>query len=164
VTARHLAEGMARVLKVPVTVVNRTGGGGALGYTHVSQQKPDGHAIVWNSSSISTTHHSGTLPFNDTAFEPVARVSIESPVLALRADWPWKTLKEFIENAKASPGKVRIGNSGAGSHTHFAAAALMATAGAKAIDVPFNGGEATVNLLAARSKGSYSFRRRLQAM
>src|SRR5512140_3620981 len=48
VTARYLADGMAKALNVPVPVVNRTGGGGALGYTHVSQQKPDGHSIIWN--------------------------------------------------------------------------------------------------------------------
>jgi tripartite-type tricarboxylate transporter receptor subunit TctC len=150
VAARHLADGMAKALKAPVPVVNRTGGGGAIGYTFVSQQKPDGYAIVWNSNSISTTHHSGTLPFNYTAFDPVARVSIELPVLAVKSDSPYKTLKDLVEFAKANPGKVRIGNSGAGSHTHFAAAALMATAGAKATDVPFNGGEATVNLLGGR--------------
>jgi tripartite-type tricarboxylate transporter receptor subunit TctC len=131
-------------------VVNRTGGGGAIGYTFVSQQKPDGHAIVWNSNSISTTYHSGTLSFDYTAFEPVARVSIELPVLAVKADSPFKMLKDVIDEAKANPGKLRIGNSGAGSHTHFSAAAMMATAGAKATHVPFNGGEATVNLLGGR--------------
>ena len=150
VTARHLADGMSKALKTPVPVVNRTGGGGAVGYTFVSQQKPDGHAIVWNSNSISTTHHTGTLPFDYKSFDPVARVSIEIPVIAVKADSEFKTLKDLIENAKANPGKVRIGNSGAGSHTHFTAAALMAKAGAKAIDVPFNGGEATVNLLGGR--------------
>jgi tripartite-type tricarboxylate transporter receptor subunit TctC len=150
VAARHLADGMSKALKAPVPVVNRTGGGGALGYTFVSQQKPDGYAIVWNSNSISTTHYSGTLPFDYTAFDPVARVSIELPVIAVRADSQFKTLKDLIDFAKANPGKLRIGNSGAGSHTHFAAAAMMATGGAKAIDVPFNGGEATVNLLGSR--------------
>jgi tripartite-type tricarboxylate transporter receptor subunit TctC len=150
VTARHLAEGISKALQVPVPVVNRTGGGGALGYTFVSQQKPDGHSIVWNSNSISTTRHSGTLSFDYTAFDPVARVSIELPVLAVKADSPFKTLKDLIDEAKAHPGKVRIGNSGTSSHTHFSAAAMMATAGAKTTDVPFNGGEATVNLLGGR--------------
>jgi tripartite-type tricarboxylate transporter receptor subunit TctC len=150
VTARQLAEGMAKALGVPVPVVNRTGGGGAIGYTHVSQQKPDGHAIVWNSNSISTTYHSGTLSFDHKTFEPVARVSVEIPALAVRANAPWKTLKEFVEHAKANPGKVRIGNSGTGSHTHFTAAALAASAGAKTVDVPFTGGEAVVNLLGDR--------------
>src|SRR5213593_2362095 len=47
VTARYLADGMAKRLNVPVPVVNRTGGGGAIGYSHVKQQKPDGRSIIW---------------------------------------------------------------------------------------------------------------------
>lgn len=154
VTARHLAEGMAKQLGAPVPVVNRTGGGGAQGYTHVSQQKPDGYAIIWNSNSISTTYHSGTLQFDYTAFDPVARVSVEIPALAVRNDAPWKTLKDFVEYAKANPEKVRIGNSGTGSHTHFSASALFATAGAKVTHVPFTGGQAVVNLLGERIEGT----------
>ena len=61
VTARYLADGMAKFLEVPIPVVNRTGGGGAIGYNHVSRQRPDGHSIVWNSNSISSTYHSGVL-------------------------------------------------------------------------------------------------------
>src|SRR5215471_14714300 len=124
VTARYLADGMAKNLGVPVPVVNRTGGGGAIGYSHVKQQKADGYSIIWNSNSISTNYHSGILQFDYTAFDPVARVSLETPVLAVRADAPWKTLKELVDYAKANPQKVRIGNSGAGSHTHFASSAL----------------------------------------
>src|SRR5580765_580932 len=86
VTARYLADGMAKTLNVPVPVVNRTGGGGAIGYSHVKQQKPDGHAIIWNSNSISSTYHSGILPFDYSAFDAVARVSIETPAIAVRAD------------------------------------------------------------------------------
>jgi tripartite-type tricarboxylate transporter receptor subunit TctC len=71
----------------------------------------------------------------------------------VRADAPWKTLKEFVEYAKSNPGKVRIGNSGAGSHTHFAASALFLTGGAKVIDVPFGEGQAVVNLLGSRIEG-----------
>src|SRR5262245_46502629 len=150
VTARYLADGMARLLGVPVPVVNRTGGGGAIGYSHVARQKPDGHAIIWNSNSISSTYHSGVLPFDYRTFDAVARVSIETPAIAVRADAPWKTLQEFVEYAKANPGKVRVGNSGTGSHTHFSSSALFATAGAQVVDVPFGEGQAVVNLLGSR--------------
>jgi tripartite-type tricarboxylate transporter receptor subunit TctC len=153
VTARYLADGMAKLLGVPVPVVNRTGGGGAIGYNHVSRQKPDGHSIIWNSNSISSTYHSGVLPFDYRAFDPVARVSLETPAIAVRADSPWKTLPELIDHARSDPGKVRIGNSGTGSHTHFSASALFATAGAKAVDVPFGEGQAVVNLLGSRIEG-----------
>src|SRR5713101_8858015 len=153
VTARYLAEGMAKALGVPVPVVNRTGGGGAIGYSHVQQQKPDGHAIIWNSNSISTNYHSGILSFDYKAFDAVARVSVETPVIAVRSDSPWKTLGEFMEYAKANPGKVRIGNSGAGSHTHFVSSALFGSSDAKIINVPFTEGQAVVNLLGSRIEG-----------
>jgi tripartite-type tricarboxylate transporter receptor subunit TctC len=153
VTARYLADGMAKALGVPVPVVNRTGGGGAIGYSYVKGQRPDGHSIIWNSNSISTNYHSGILSFDYKAFDAVARVSVELPVLAVRSDAPWKTLRDFIEYAKANPGKVRIGNSGSGSHTHFAASALFGIGGAKVINVPFGEGQAIVNLLGSRIEG-----------
>jgi tripartite-type tricarboxylate transporter receptor subunit TctC len=81
-------------------------------------------------------------------------VSVEIPVLAVRADAPWKSLKEFMAYAKANPDKVRIGNSGAGSHTHIAASALFTSAGARVIHLPFGAGQAVVSLLGNRIEGS----------
>ena len=151
VTARELAKGMEKALGVPVPVVNRTGGGGAIGYSHVQQQKADGYSIIWNSNSVSTVYHLGNMSFDYKAFDAVARVSVETPVIAVRNDAPWKTLKEFVDYAKANPGKVRIGNSGTGSHTHFVASALFADA--KVTHVPFGEGQAVVNLLGSRIEG-----------
>jgi tripartite-type tricarboxylate transporter receptor subunit TctC len=150
VTARQLADGMEKALGTPVPVVNRTGGGGAAGYSHVATQKPDGYSIIWNSNSISTNYHSGILPFDYTAFDPVARVSVEIPALAVKGDAPFATLADLIDRAKKTPGRVRVGNSGFGSHTHFAAAALFGAAGAQVIDVPFGAGQAVTNLLGGR--------------
>src|ERR1700752_2189883 len=96
VTARLLADGMARQLRTNVIVVNRPGAGGAIGYRYVAGQKADGYALVWNSNSISTTFHSGTLAFNYEQFEPVAQVLVESPVLAVRGDAKWKALGELV--------------------------------------------------------------------
>jgi tripartite-type tricarboxylate transporter receptor subunit TctC len=153
VTARYLADGMSKILGAPVPVVNRTGGGGAIGYSHVQQQRPDGHSIIWNSNSISTNYHSGILSFDYKAFDAVARVSVETPAIAVRSDSPWKSLNELVDFGKANPGKLRIGNSGTGSHTHFAASALFLTGNAKVINVPFGEGQAVVNLLGSRIEG-----------
>jgi tripartite-type tricarboxylate transporter receptor subunit TctC len=71
----------------------------------------------------------------------------------VRNDAPWKTLKELIDYAKANPGKVRIGNSGTGSHTHFVAGALFGSNEAKITNVPFTEGQAVVNLLGSRIEG-----------
>ena len=147
VTARLLAEGMAKQLSTSVIVVNRPGAGGAIGYRYVAGQKADGYSLVWNSNSISTTYHSGQLPFDYRAFDPVARVLIESPVLAVRSESKWRTLAEFIDDAKARPGKLTVGNSGVGSHTHISSVALFKAARAEVIDVPFGAAQVMPSLL-----------------
>jgi tripartite-type tricarboxylate transporter receptor subunit TctC len=147
VTARLLAEGMSKHLGQTVVVVNRPGAGGAIGYRHVAAQKPDGYALVWNSNSISTTYHSGQLAFDYKAFDPVARVLVESPVVAVRGDAKWKTLGDLMADAKSRPGAITVGNSGIGSHTHISSVALFHAAGVKVVDVPYAAAQVVPNLL-----------------
>jgi len=147
VTARLLADGMAKQLGAHVIIVNRPGAGGAIGYRHVADQKPDGYSLVWNSNSISTTYHSGLLPFDYHAFDPVARVLVEAPVIAVRSDSKWKTLAELIADAKSRPGEITVGNSGVGSHTHISSVALFKTAGVEVVDVPFAAAQVVPSLL-----------------
>jgi tripartite-type tricarboxylate transporter receptor subunit TctC len=147
VTARLLADGMAKQLGATVLVMNRPGAGGAIGYKFVAAQKPDGYALVWNSNSISTTYHSGQLPFDYKAFDAVARVLVEAPVLAVRADSRWRTLKDLLAEAGARPKSISVGNSGAGSHTHIASVALFKVAGVEIVDVPFSAAQTVPSLL-----------------
>jgi len=147
VTARLLAEGMAKQLGANVVVVNRPGAGGAIGYRHVAAQKSDGYSVVWNSNSISTTYHSGQLAFDYQAFDPVARVLVESPIVAVKSDAKWKTLGELMADAKARPKAISVGNSGIGSHTHISAVALFKTAGVDVLDVPFPAAQTVPSLL-----------------
>ena len=147
VTARVLAEGMRKQLNQQVLVVNRPGAGGAIGYRHVAGQKADGYALVWNSNSISTTHHSGQLAFDYKAFDAVARVLSESVVIAVRSDAPWKTLGELVRTAKAYPKEVTVGHSGVGSHTHLVSAALFRAAGAEVTEVPFAAAQVVPSLV-----------------
>jgi tripartite-type tricarboxylate transporter receptor subunit TctC len=147
VTARVLAEGMSRQLNTNVLVVNRPGAGGAIGYKYAAAQSADGYHIVWNSNSISTTYHTGMMALDYHAFDPVARVLVESPLLVVKADAPWKNLNDLVAYAKSNPGRVTIGNSGAGSHTHFSAVMLFKRAGAEVIDVPYGAAQVVPNLL-----------------
>jgi tripartite-type tricarboxylate transporter receptor subunit TctC len=135
--ARKLAELAAKDLGQPVAVVNRTGAGGALGYTHVRGQSPDGYALVWNSNSVSTAYHAGNMKFDYTAFAGVAALTSEPVSLAVKADAPWKDIRELIAHAKANPGQVRLGNSGRGSFTHLMAVAFENRTGTKLTHVPF---------------------------
>ena len=147
VTARMLADGMSKHLNQRVLVVNRPGAGGAIGYKHVASQKPDGYSLVWNSNSISTTYHGGQLAFDYQAFDPVARVLVESPVVAVRADSKWKTLNDLITDAKNRPKAISVGHSGIGSHTHLCLAALFHTAGAQVTEVPFAAAQVVPSLI-----------------
>jgi tripartite-type tricarboxylate transporter receptor subunit TctC len=147
VTARVLAEGMAKQLGTQIVVVNRPGGGGAVGYRYAAAQAADGHHLVWNSNSISTNYHSGTLPFDYRAFAPVARVQIETPLLFVRGEAPWRSLRDILQYAKASPGKLTVGNSGFGSHTHLSSVWLFKSSGLQVVDVPFNAAQVVPSLL-----------------
>src|SRR5216117_828234 len=147
VTARMLADGMSKQLGQRVLVVNRPGAGGAIGYKHVAGQKADGYAMVWNSNSISTTYHSGQLPFDYQSFDAVARVLVESPVVAVRADSRWTNLRQLIDEAKAKPKAISVGHSGIGSHTHLCLAALFHAAGAEVTEVPFGAAQVVPSLI-----------------
>ena len=147
VTARVLAEGMSRQLGTQIVVVNRPGGGGAVGYRYAAAQAPDGHHLVWNSNSISTTYHTGMLPFDYKSFVPVARVQNETVLLFVKGDARWKSLAELVSHAKASPGKLNVGNSGTGSHTHFSSVWLFRGAGAQVVDIPFGAAQVVPSLL-----------------
>jgi len=147
VTARVLAEGMGKRLGTQIVVVNRPGGGGAVGYRYAVSQAPDGHHLVWNSNSISTTYHTGTLPFDYRSFVPVARVQIETPFLFVRSNTAWKSVRDILQYAKASPGKLTVGNSGFGSHTHLSSVWLFRAAGAQITDVPFSAAQVVPSLL-----------------
>lgn len=149
VTARVLAEGMSRQLNTNIVVVNRPGAGGAIGYKYLAAQAPDGHHIVWNSNSISTSFHAGMLAFDYKALDLVAQVQVETPLLVVKADTPWKDLREFVAAAKANPGKFTVGNSGVGSHTHMTSISLFRTAGASVVDVPFGAAQVIPSLLGA---------------
>jgi len=147
VTARVLAEGMGRQLGTQIVVVNRPGGGGAVGFKYAVQQAPDGHHLVWSSNAISTTYHTGMLPFDYKSFLPVARVQVETPLLFVRSEAPWKALRDILRQAKASPGTLTVGNSGFGSHTHLSSVWLFKAAGFQVVDVPFNAAQVVPSLL-----------------
>jgi tripartite-type tricarboxylate transporter receptor subunit TctC len=74
-------------------------------------------------------------------------VLVEAPVLAVRGNARWKTLAEFINDAKSRPGKITVANSGVGSHTHITSVALFKAAGVDVLDVPYSAAQIVPSLL-----------------
>ena len=146
--AQVLADALSKELGVPVAAVSRTGAGGAVGYAYVKSRPANGYDIVWNSNSISTVFHGGNIDFDHRTFEPVARVGMEVPALAVRADSGWRTLEEFAAAARTK--RMRVGISGRGSFVHLVSAALFDKLGIDVIYVPYGRGTAPTELLGGR--------------
>lgn len=150
-----LADQMSKKLGSPVVAVARKGGGGAIGYTYVHGTQPDGYNIVWNSNSISTTHHSGHVAFDYKAFTPIARIGMEVPVLAVQTKSGWKNLKDMAAAGKNEKLKIAVG--GLGSFTHLVAAALFNRLGVEVLYIPGGQGREVAELLAGRVDGVLRF-------
>ncbi|MCC7487069.1 MAG: tripartite tricarboxylate transporter substrate binding protein [Burkholderiales bacterium] len=145
--ARELARGRSRRLGAQVIVVNKPGAGGAIGYKYVEAKKPDGYTIVLSSNSVSTAYYGGMMSFNYTAFDPVARVTLEMPVLAVQAGSPYRNLKDLVAYVRKHPGEMRVGSTSIGSHMHLTLVGFFDGNNLKVTAVPFPTGGHVASLL-----------------
>jgi tripartite-type tricarboxylate transporter receptor subunit TctC len=151
--ARPVAEALQRELKQTVVIENKPGAGGALGMGLASRAAPDGYTVLLALSSISVLPEADKLfgrkpAFTLNQFKPVARFTADPTVLAVRADAPWKTLAEFVADAKRKPGTFNYGSSGNYGTMHVPMEMLKANAGIRIVHIPFTGaGPAVVALL-----------------
>lgn len=153
ITARPLAEAMTRLLKQPVVVENRAGAGGGVGMQYVARAKPDGYTILMALSSISIIPEADKVLGRDPMFAlnqlvPVARITADPTVLAVRADSPYKSVADLVAAAKKSPGSIPYGSSGNYGTMHVPMEMLANVAGVRFLHIPFTGaGPAVVALL-----------------
>jgi tripartite-type tricarboxylate transporter receptor subunit TctC len=142
-TARVLAGGLSQVLGEQVIIENFTGAGSTIGANRVAKGATDGYQFVLG--SIGTFVHSQFLykhPPYDTLrdFAPVALISRQAIVLAVRKDLPVADLQAFIAYAKANQARMQFGSAGAGSGIHLACALFNAAIGIQVTHVPYRGG------------------------
>lgn len=154
--ARPVADALARELKQAVIVENKAGAGGAVGMGFVARAPADGYTILMSLSSISIIPEADTLLERKTAyqmsqFKPIARFTADPTVLVVRADAPWKTLAEFIADARAKPGAYNYGSSGNYGTMHVPMEMLKNAAGFRMTHIPYTGaGPAVVALLSGQ--------------
>jgi tripartite-type tricarboxylate transporter receptor subunit TctC len=150
IVARPLAEGMKKKFPKGVAVLNRPGGGGSVGMAEVAQAKPDGYTVILAPVSTLVIHPQlNDLPYKTPDdYQPIINTIAFYPLLVVRDDAPWKTVQEFVNAAKANPGKLRVGSPGEGTGSHLSLEQLAAAAGFKVTHVPFSGwGESSPALL-----------------
>ena len=145
--ARSFAEAANRHLPQAMGVVNKTGGGGAVGLSEIMAARADGYKIGMGTVEITTLPNLGVARFSVDDFTPIARLNADPSAITVNADAPWKTIEEFLAYAKENPGKVRIGNSGTGAIWHLAAEALANKTGLKFNNIPYDGANPAVTAL-----------------
>jgi tripartite-type tricarboxylate transporter receptor subunit TctC len=154
IVARPFAEALGRNLGTPIVIDNKAGAGGGIGMGYVAKAKPDGYTLLLALSSISILPEAdkviGRAPmFQLDQLVPIARLTADPTVLAVRADSAWKTLAEFVADAKRRPGAIAYGSSGNYGTMHVPMEMFAASAGIKLLHVPYTGaGPAVIGLLA----------------
>jgi len=127
--ARMVAVLLEKELGQPVTVVNRTGGSGAVGHTAGATAPPDGHTITMVTVELTMMHWMGLTPLTYREFTPVALLNIDPAGVQVAADSEFKTLKQLLDYARANPGKLKASGTGRGGIWDLARAGMLKAAG-----------------------------------
>jgi tripartite-type tricarboxylate transporter receptor subunit TctC len=148
--ARPLAAALEKVLRNPVGVVNKSGAAGAVGMSFVANSRPDGYTLLLALSSISIIPEADKLfgrppAFTVDQFVPLALLSADPTILVVRAESPWKTAREFIEDARRRPGQIAYSSSGIYGTLHMAMELLAHAADIKLRHVPTAGAGPAIN-------------------
>ena len=127
--ARIVATLLERELGQPVTVVNRTGGGGAVGHTAGATAAPDGYTLTIITIEITQMHWQGLTPVTYKDYTPVALLNVDPAGVQVAVNSEWKSLKELLDYVKANPGKLKASGTGKGGVWDIARAGMLKTAG-----------------------------------
>lgn len=151
ITARLLAEPLAKALNQSVIVQNKPGANGSIAAEIVARAKPDGLSLIFQ---VSAFHVVTPLVVKQrwdpiTDFEPVAQLLSAPTIIAVRTDAPFKTMPEMITYAKANPGKLTFAGAGSASMPTIAAVQFQQKTGTQLLDVPYKGagGSAIIDLI-----------------
>ncbi|MCZ2103303.1 MAG: tripartite tricarboxylate transporter substrate-binding protein [Comamonadaceae bacterium] len=149
ITARTVAEHMARTLGKPVVVENRPGAGGVVAGRVVASAAPDGYTLLLISSGSAVSQVLfKELPYDTLkAFTPVAPLATFDLVIVAKEGGAFKTLTDLVAYARSHPGKVNLGTPNIGTTQHLAAELFKSAAGLNLQVVPFRGTPEVVNAI-----------------
>lgn len=148
--ARILAPMLERELGVPVVVKNVAGAGGQVAYTELAKSRPDGYTIghtTMPSAASAYLDPARQAAYGRKDLQQVANTVSESAALAVRADSPYRTLKELVDAAKSKPGQIKVSDNGIQSAGHLALLLFEKAAGVRFAGVHFEGGAPSLTAL-----------------
>lgn len=151
-TARPVATAMERILKQPVVVSNKPGAAGAVGNQVTATSKPDGYTLLMALVSVSVLPEVDKLfgrppTYTRDQLTGIARINADPSMLVVRADTPWKTAKDLVDDAKKRPGEIVFSSSGLYGAAHVPVEMFMHAAGIKLRHLPTTGGGPMMNAI-----------------
>lgn len=140
--SRILAKVGEPIFNQTIVVINRPGAAGAVGMTEGYLQKPDGYTVTLATVELILHPLMGTVPWKPDVFKAVMLVNSDPSAVTVQVKSPWNSLEDLINDAKKSPGEIKIGVSSPGTIWHLGAAALEEKTGTKFNLIPYPGGAA----------------------
>jgi len=152
ITGRPTAAAMEKILKQPVSVLNRPGAAGAVGNSAVANAKPDGYTILMALSSISVIPAADELfnrkpAYSLDQFAPIALITADPTILVVHPSLPAKTLKELLAIARSRPGQMSYSSSGIYGALHMPMEMFLHATKLKMRHVPTTGGGPAITAL-----------------
>lgn len=145
---RPLQQRMQEKLGQPIVIENVGGAGGVVGAARVAAAAPDGYTVLFaGSGAIVTAPKITGASYTWKSFEPVANLIAIPFTLVSRSDSSIRTFGDFVQQAKANPGKLTYASPGHGTSTQMAADAMAAAAGLDVLEIPYQGGNPAVSAL-----------------
>jgi tripartite-type tricarboxylate transporter receptor subunit TctC len=145
-----MAAALERELGTPVQVVNKAGAASQIGLTEVARARPDGYTLSYAVLPTVVTHYTETPrtpPYTRESFQPIGNHHFSPQTVAVRADSPYRTLRELVEAARARPETLSFSTSGQMAVPHTQVLMLEQAAGVRFISVHYTGGAPSVNAL-----------------
>jgi tripartite-type tricarboxylate transporter receptor subunit TctC len=136
-TARIIGTLLEKELKQPFNVVNRTGGSGVVGHDAIAKAAADGYTIGMITVEITMMHHVGLTPLKHTDYTPIGLVNADPAGVTVRADAPYKSVKDLLAAIKANPGTLKASGTGQGGIWHLAIAGLLVDQGIAPTALPW---------------------------
>ena len=151
VIARLAAEEIGRSIGQRLVIENVGGAGGAIALSRTARAEPDGYTLVIGNTGTHAASYflQKNLQYTPQSFAPVGMIAKTSPVLAVKKDFPAKTLAEFVAYAKQNPGQVSLGHAGVGSSNYLICRSFIMAAGVEVNLVSYRGAAPALNDLMA---------------
>ncbi len=147
---RAISAELSKILKVPIVVNNKAGGGATIGADFVAKGKKDGYTLLFANSNIYFAHamNPAEVPYDALKDLDVLCLAVSTPLtITVRGDAPWKTFKELVDFMKKNPGQVRGSSSGVGSVGHFNFDLVQSEAGVTINMIPYKGASPAMTAL-----------------